>query len=53
MKCLILEKNKIYLNKVKVMNKDTVLDEYQNPVTIHTNEDFEKMRKAESLPLES
>ena len=49
MKYLILEKNKIYLNKVKVMNKDTVLDEYQNPVTIHTNGDFEKMRKAGKL----
>ena len=28
------------------MNQNTVLDEYQNPVVLHDNEDFEKMRKA-------
>ena len=28
------------------MIKDTILDEYNNPVVIHAEEDFNKMRKA-------
>ena len=28
------------------MNNKIIFDQYENPVTIHTNEDFEKMRKA-------
>ena len=31
------------------MNQNTVLDEYQNSVIIHTKEDFENMRKAGKL----
>ena len=31
------------------MNKNTILDEYQNPVTIHSKDDFNKMRKAGKL----
>ena len=31
------------------MNNNTILDEYNNPVTIHTKEDFKKMRKAGKL----
>ena len=30
-------------------NKKTILDEYNNPIVIHTNQDFEKMRKAGNL----
>ena len=29
--------------------KKTILDEYNNPIVIHTNQDFEKMRKAGNL----
>ena len=31
------------------MNNTIILDEYKNPVTIHTNDDFKKMRKAGNL----
>ena len=31
------------------MNNKIILDQYNNPVTIHTNEDFQKMRKAGTL----
>ena len=31
------------------MNNTIILDEYNNPVTIHTQEDFQKMRKAGRL----
>ncbi len=31
------------------MNNKIIFDQYENPVTIHTNEDFQKMRKAGSL----
>ena len=27
------------------MNQNNILDEYQNPVVIHDNKDFDKMRK--------
>ena len=30
------------------MDEDTVLDEYQNPVTIHTNEDFENEKSGKA-----
>tara|TARA_B100000579_G_C22699142_1_gene788898 strand:- start:39 stop:854 length:816 start_codon:yes stop_codon:yes gene_type:complete len=31
------------------MNQNTILDEYQNPVILHDNEGFDKMRKAGKL----
>ena len=31
------------------MDNKIIFDQYENPVTIHTNEDFEKMRKAGKL----
>ena len=31
------------------MNNTIIFDEYKNPVTIHTKEDFQKMRKAGNL----
>ena len=31
------------------MNDNTVLDEYNNPVIIHTKEEFKKMREAGKL----
>ena len=31
------------------MNSTIILDEYQNPVTIHSKNDFNKMRKAGKL----
>ena len=31
------------------MNDTIILDEYKNPVTIHSKEDFKKMRKAGGL----
>ena len=32
-----------------MMNNTIILDEYKNPVTIHTKDDFNKMRKAGKL----
>ena len=34
------------------MNNNTILDEYNNPVTIHTTNDFQKMRAAGKLACE-
>ena len=31
------------------MNNKIIFDQYENPVIIHTDEDFQKMRKAGSL----
>ena len=31
------------------MTKNTILDEYNNPVILHSEEDFDKMRKAGRL----
>ena len=31
------------------MNNTIIFDQYKNPVTIHTKEDFKKMRKAGNL----
>ena len=31
------------------MNKNTILDEYNNPVVLHSEKDFDKMRKAGKL----
>ena len=31
------------------MNKKTIFDEYNNPVVLHSEEDFDKMRKAGKL----
>ena len=31
------------------MNNTVIFDEFNNPITIHTNEDFQKMRKAGNL----
>ena len=31
------------------MDNKIIFDQYENPVTIHTNEDFEKMREAGRL----
>ena len=35
------------------MNNKIIFDEYKNPVTIHTKEDFEKMRKAGKFSISS